>query len=155
MNFGDEDYLEAIKKEKQAYEIIEKIVKKHGDLLSIYWEIGDGQGDCVLYDLHKYMLCYGFISRNHIKTDMRNRIDEELGIPKKIEVDKKNKPVRKITSRLRLNIYERDGYKCKHCGTSNDLSLDHIHPVTKGGITSFNNLQTLCRPCNSRKGNRI
>lgn len=35
------------------------------------------------------------------------------------------------------------------------LSIDHIHPERHGGTLDEDNLQTLCRPCNSRKGSRV
>ncbi len=61
---------------------------------------------------------------------------------------------RAISRRVRLNVFERDHFRCVHCGTSDDLTVDHIHPESKGGSLDFDNLQTLCRPCNSRKGAR-
>ncbi len=35
-----------------------------------------------------------------------------------------------------------------------DLHIDHVVPVSRGGLTEPENLQTLCAPCNLRKGNR-
>ena len=55
----------------------------------------------------------------------------------------------------RAIIYERDGYRCRYCGSTNDLTLDHIVPVSRRGDNSSSNLQTLCRSCNSRKGARL
>lgn len=60
-----------------------------------------------------------------------------------------------IAAEVRQLVYARDGYQCRHCRTSKDLSLDHIHPWSKGGSDEPDNLQTLCRPCNSRKGARV
>lgn len=60
-----------------------------------------------------------------------------------------------IPDELRLRVYARDGFRCLHCGTTEDLSLDHIYPFSLGGPDTEENLQTLCRSCNSRKGNRI
>lgn len=62
---------------------------------------------------------------------------------------------RHIPDALRRAVYERDGFACLHCGVSEGLSLDHIHPYSMGGEDTFDNLQTLCRPCNSRKGARV
>lgn len=62
---------------------------------------------------------------------------------------------RHISDELRLAVYERDGYNCLHCGTNENLSLDHIHPYSRGGEDTLRNLQTLCRSCNSRKGARV
>jgi 5-methylcytosine-specific restriction endonuclease McrA len=55
---------------------------------------------------------------------------------------------------LRQSIYERDGHTCKHCGATENLSVDHIHPESKGGTLDPENLQTLCMPCNRAKGAR-
>jgi hypothetical protein len=62
---------------------------------------------------------------------------------------------KKIPDSLRMAVYDRDGWACLHCGTTESLSLDHIHPHSLGGEDTFENLQTLCRPCNSRKGARV
>lgn len=59
-----------------------------------------------------------------------------------------------ITRRRRTAILERDGHACNHCGSSEDLVIDHITPRARGGGNKPQNLQTLCYPCNSRKGNR-
>jgi hypothetical protein len=56
---------------------------------------------------------------------------------------------------VRRAVYERDGYACVVCGTTNGLSLDHVVPWSLGGSDEAENLQTLCVPCNSRKGNRV
>ena len=59
-----------------------------------------------------------------------------------------------ILASLRERIYKRDGYRCLFCGTDSDLTLDHIHPKSLGGPHTEDNLQTLCRSCNSSKGAR-
>jgi 5-methylcytosine-specific restriction protein A len=37
---------------------------------------------------------------------------------------------------------------------SDDLTVDHVKPKSKGGTDELENLQVLCRPCNSAKHNR-
>lgn len=59
-----------------------------------------------------------------------------------------------IPKRLRLAVFARDGHECLHCGATEDLSCDHVVPESRGGATTLDNLQVLCRPCNSRKGAR-
>lgn len=54
----------------------------------------------------------------------------------------------------RRRIYERDSHRCVLCATTNALSIDHIVPITKGGTSDDDNLRTLCKSCNSSKGNR-
>ena len=61
----------------------------------------------------------------------------------------------KVSSRMRFAIYERDEYKCVKCGSKKNLEIDHIIPVSKGGKSSFENLQTLCHHCNVLKGMEI
>lgn len=61
----------------------------------------------------------------------------------------------KIPAEVRQAVYERDGNACLHCGSTEDLSLDHIIPWSMGGPDTVENFQTLCRPCNSSKGARI
>lgn len=60
-----------------------------------------------------------------------------------------------ISKKLRKAVYERDRYRCVECGATDHLSLDHIIPWSLGGEDTMENLQTMCRSCNSRKGNRL
>ena len=60
-----------------------------------------------------------------------------------------------IPKAVREAVYERDGYACVTCGTPDNLSIDHVIPWSRGGPDHPDNYQTLCRPCNSRKGNRV
>ena len=57
-----------------------------------------------------------------------------------------------IPKSVRLAVYERDGHACGICGTSERLTLDHIHPFSDGGSDQPSNLRTLCHSCNSRRG---
>ena len=62
----------------------------------------------------------------------------------------------KVSNRLRFAIYERDGHRCRKCGRySNNLEIDHIYPISKGGKSTIDNLQTLCHDCNVKKSNTI
>jgi 5-methylcytosine-specific restriction endonuclease McrA len=51
-----------------------------------------------------------------------------------------------------LALLGRIGGKCAHCGTTERISRDHINPLSKGGSDTIDNIQPLCRSCNSRKG---
>ena len=62
-----------------------------------------------------------------------------------------------VTPKLRYMVLQRDGRRCKICGRSEadgaKLHVDHIIPISKGGKTEMDNLQTLCDYCNIGKGN--
>ena len=58
----------------------------------------------------------------------------------------------KIPKALRQQVLERDGHRCVECESIKRLSVDHIIPERLGGETVLENLQTMCRPCNSEKG---
>lgn len=66
-----------------------------------------------------------------------------------------------MTKKLRDFIKERDNFTCCNCGNSTHiepnllLEIDHIIPISKGGETKEENLQTLCWKCNRSKSNRI
>jgi hypothetical protein len=53
--------------------------------------------------------------------------------------------------RHRDAVFERDGYCCIYCSATEDLTLDHVIPYSKGGSDEPDNLATCCRSCNSRK----
>lgn len=60
-----------------------------------------------------------------------------------------------IPAELRWAVWERDNFTCVQCGTRQNLSIDHIIPESKGGPMTLDNLQTLCSPCNRRKGAKM
>jgi hypothetical protein len=46
-------------------------------------------------------------------------------------------------------------HKCAECHAQAPLTADHIIPLTRGGTNDIDNIQPLCRPCNSRKSNKV
>jgi hypothetical protein len=59
-----------------------------------------------------------------------------------------------IPDDVRWEVWERDNFTCQICGARRFLAIDHINPESKGGSLDTANLQTLCKSCNSRKGDR-
>ncbi|MCC5920876.1 MAG: HNH endonuclease [Cyclobacteriaceae bacterium] len=55
----------------------------------------------------------------------------------------------------RQNIFKRDNQTCQYCGSKKDLTLDHVIPRSKGGKSTWNNLVTACKKCNSLKGDML
>jgi len=57
----------------------------------------------------------------------------------------------------RANLYSRDNKTCQYCGEScsyKDLTMDHVVPKSLGGRTSWNNIVSCCRDCNTFKADR-
>ncbi|MDZ7683140.1 MAG: HNH endonuclease [Fodinibius sp.] len=54
----------------------------------------------------------------------------------------------------RHNIMKRDSKKCQYCGASQNLTIDHVLPKSRGGRDTWENLVTACDTCNVEKGNR-
>ncbi|MCF3100952.1 HNH endonuclease [Streptomyces roseoverticillatus] len=45
----------------------------------------------------------------------------------------------------------RDRFTCQQCGSRQQLEVDHIVPVARGGTWDLRNLRTLCRSCHRLK----
>ncbi len=52
---------------------------------------------------------------------------------------------------VRRRILSRDNNRCVKCGSTEDLTIDHIISVYSGGTDDDENLQTLCNKCNAGK----
>ena len=49
------------------------------------------------------------------------------------------------------NLLHRYDCKCIRCGSSDNIEVDHVVPISKGGTNTIDNLQPLCRSCNAQK----
>ena len=57
----------------------------------------------------------------------------------------------------RRNIFKRDHFTCQYCGVqpgSDELTIDHVVPRSKGGGTSWENCVLACTACNKVKADR-
>lgn len=122
--------------------------------------------DGLLHDGHARHLARwaGNTSARTAKRDLKRledagfieRRDDGWFVPAAVEWPLVRKGTRDhISDFIRDHVYERDGYRCVLCGATDDLTLDHIIPWSKGGPDTAGNLQTLCGSCNSRKKARI
>jgi len=67
-------------------------------------------------------------------------------------------PVRPCARRAhQAPLFVRDRHVCAYCGDhfpEGELTVEHIHPVSRGGRHEWTNVVTACRSCNTRKGSR-
>jgi hypothetical protein len=78
--------------------------------------------------------------------------DEDLGGPVRISAERR----RIIPSRVKLEVWQRDGGKCAMCGATDELHFDHVVPYSKGGTSeTADNVQLLCVRHNLAKSARI
>lgn len=60
-------------------------------------------------------------------------------------------------ARIALNrraVFARDGHQCQYCGAAAE-NIDHVIPRSRGGQHVWENVVAACRPCNSRKEDRL
>jgi 5-methylcytosine-specific restriction endonuclease McrA len=50
--------------------------------------------------------------------------------------------------------FEYWGNKCWMCGTEDNLTMDHVKPISKGGLDTPSNIRPACKSCNSSKNNK-
>ena len=107
-------------------------------------EIDDGREVITWYadnNIGLFALCHSCLSKTYFQFVSEIDKSGESIIVKRMP----------IKEELRNYIFDRDSRKCTNCGSTEDLCLDHIIAFSKGGKTSSENLQTLCRSCNSKK----
>lgn len=144
-------------------------------ILNSLWQVVDvcsvKRALCLLYLRHAQVVLkeggslytFGFEDWKDFSQDYSNddqiirTISYELKIPRIILLFIYDRsPPRKVKF-TRRNVYKRDGNSCQYCGKkfkSEDLNLDHVIPVSRGGKDNWYNVVCSCVPCNLRKGNR-
>lgn len=130
------DAEEAMRREDAAYEAIKTVARQLTLVAAPVAHIGDGNCGVVLDYVKDALAAAGLYvdPATRPKTPPRKQV---------------------IKQGLRTKVLERDAYRCVQCSAHQDLCVDHIHPESLGGTLDLDNLQTLCRSCNSKKGNRV
>lgn len=83
-------------------------------------------------------------------------VEHKRNLEKQKTYEFRRKKATQYTSKpsVRKQIFKRDGAVCKSCNSKKSLTIDHIISVKNGGTDNHDNLQVLCRACNSSKGAR-
>jgi 5-methylcytosine-specific restriction endonuclease McrA len=63
-------------------------------------------------------------------------------------------PLRRRAPLNRRAVFARDGGRCQYCAGPAE-SIDHVVPRSRGGEHTWENVVAACRPCNTRKRDRL
>lgn len=80
-----------------------------------------------------------------------------LRVPRVVQLVEFDRMPRSTVRLTRRNIFLRDAHTCQYCAKqlpTRDLNLDHVHPRSRGGPMTWENVVCSCRVCNLRKGGR-
>lgn len=116
---------------------LETVFETVAPSLARVWRMGDGDGGGIV---------------EMLRSTIARRYPEAL--PRSPQASEARYQKRKLSAGTRTRIMERDEYRCRHCGTHRDLAVDHVVAEANGGSDDDENLQTLCRSCNSSKGTK-
>jgi len=110
-------------------------------------------GDYETYDFESWVEL-----SQYAQTDIIRTPSKRVAVPEVIKLKRyKGFPPRHV--RLsRRNIFLRDNMRCQYCGQtphSDDLTIDHVVPRSRGGKTIWTNVVLACARCNAQKGNRL
>lgn len=89
--------------------------------------------------------------------DWIRSVNFEIQVPRVIRLLGYDRLPKQIIRFNRRNIFARDSNRCQYCGKrfpTQELSLDHVMPRSRGGAASWENIVCACVQCNVRKGGR-
>lgn len=105
--------------------------------------------------------CYrAYQKQYHAENKERIQIQKRIGNRKynktaKGKINHKNGKYRrksKVIGRIKLKEWRAlctaYNHKCVRCGLEKELTIDHIKPLSKGGLNKIENIQPLCMDCN-------
>ena len=124
-------YQDGLKKGQNPHDIIEEIA----DFNLIYLDYSH-ELEMVIIKLREY----AFTTDTYFD-------DEET------DVKKIRRP--SIPQNIKDKVWNRDDGKCVQCGSNENIEFDHIIPFSKGGSSTYRNLQILCEKCNRVKSANI
>jgi 5-methylcytosine-specific restriction endonuclease McrA len=117
-------------------------------------------GNYVSYDFDSWR------EASRFKAAMQNPVEHEdwiravnfsIQVPRVIRLVRYDLFPKNVVKFNRRNIFLRDGNRCQYCGIrfpTQQLSLDHVLPRSRGGLTNWENIVCACLGCNVRKGGR-
>lgn len=81
-----------------------------------------------------------------------------IRVPEVITLKEYSKTPNRAVPFSRRNLFLRDKCTCQYCGVklkTIDVTIDHIVPRSRGGLTTWENCVVACIKCNSKKADRL
>lgn len=138
----------------------------YSELTYLKWEMTSGKEDlhnyedCLKYDnyigISIKMDLFDFETNKNLRKYVRE-CRYRYGLYIERLANEPRKTACKFTSmpEIKSYVFEKYGKKCLCCGSEKNVAIDHIIPINKGGENKLENLQPLCKSCNSKKGVKI
>ncbi len=115
-------------------------------------------GQYLNYDFAAWLeLSLGRGSSRRAHEDWIRAVNFEIQVPRVLRLLHYDRTPRQTLRFSRRNLFARDEHRCQYCGEMvpyAQLSLDHVVPRSRGGATTWENVVTSCKPCNTYKGGR-
>ena len=111
---------------------------------------------CSYFEIKKYHICINCFEQfifDYVKMSGLGGT-QPFVLYEAIEQKYKKKKRYTLSKKIRNKVLKKYNFICQKCGTSKNLTIDHIKPFIEGGKDNFNNLQILCKSCNSSKGTK-
>ena len=130
------------------------LYRGHASIIDVY------KKSFQFYDIKDWADISDYRKRNNILDDTYTFINSEdkvFIIPKVIRLMNYNEYPEFHVVLNRRNLYARDNNTCQYCGVrfpTQELSIEHIVPTSKGGKTKWDNVVCACVNCNVSKGNK-
>lgn len=90
-------------------------------------------------------------------TKVRLGLDVFIARPEVIVTTKYDRIPKMSVVFCRRNLWRRDAFRCQFCGKrppQDEISIDHLLPKSRGGVSSFENCVLACMRCNKKKNNK-
>lgn len=138
------------------FETVKNKLASKGDVLCKIKIIPPELKTTTIQSLERESIKAAVFAREHKKMIERETLDELIAEGKIFNVITNKEGNRMaIPQDIANAVWNRDGGRCCICGNRTNLEFDHIIPISKGGSTTFRNLQLLCKTCNTKKSNKI
>lgn len=128
-----------------------QLADAHKAHLVMFWLLASRHDNRIPYDEKYLQITLPLTEPLDLEVLIASGFLEEVGENSAGQVPRQGWASRYIPGPVRKDVLAKTGGKCAACGSKNNVEIDHILPISKGGDSSAENLQPLCRKCNRSK----